>query len=48
MTLQELHHKLGHASEEKLLNLINRDMISGISLTGPRSLLDCYACAVGK
>ena len=40
MSLQELHHKLGHVSEE--------NMITRITPTGPRTLTDCHACAVGK
>ena len=43
-----MHYKLGHASEEKLLTLVNHNLLTGFTLTRPRTLKDCVACAIGK
>jgi hypothetical protein len=43
-----LHHRLGHASKQKLLELLNNGSLEGVHLVGPRHLDNCYGCAVGK
>jgi hypothetical protein len=48
VTLQELHHKLGHANEKKLLDLIDSGMLGDVELQGGRHLDNCYGCLVGK
>ena len=48
VTLVELHHKFGHASEQKLLALLDNACLPMVTLQGPRTLDNCYGCLVGK
>ena len=48
VTMEELHHKFGHASQQKLLQIIDKKCVDGITLTGPRKLKTCVSCALGK
>ena len=48
VTLQELHHKLGHADPKKLLSLLDTGQLEDFELLGGRKLDNCYGCLVGK
>jgi hypothetical protein len=48
VTLQTLHHKLGHASASKILHMIKHNHLEGVNLVGPYTLDNCYGCAMGK
>ena len=48
LTLTDLHHRLGHASKEKLLYMLDKGQLSGITIIGPRNLDNCYGCSMGK
>jgi hypothetical protein len=48
MTLDALHHRLGHASQDKLLGMISNDKLGGVTLVGKKELSHCYGCSMGK
>ena len=48
ITLDDLHHRLGHAHKDKLLHMLDKGQLAGLTLVGPRQLDNCYGCALGK
>ena len=48
VTLQELHHKLGHPDHKKLLSMLDTGQLGEVELLGGRSVDNCYGCLVGK
>jgi hypothetical protein len=48
LTLDEMHHRLGHASQQKLLHMVDHEQLEGVTIKGPRSLNNCFGCAMGK
>ena len=48
ITLNDLHHRLGHASQAKLLHMLDKGQLQGVTVVGPRSLTNCYGCIMGK
>jgi hypothetical protein len=48
MTMTKLHHKLGHASPQKILHMISNGQLKGVTLLGPKIVDHCYGCTMGK
>jgi hypothetical protein len=47
LTLDDLHHRLGHSSEQKLLHMVDKNLLEGVKVKG-RKLSNCFGCAMGK
>jgi hypothetical protein len=48
ITLDDLHHRLGHTTKQKLLHLVDNDLLEGVQIKGGRNLSSCFGCAMGK
>ena len=48
ITLNDLHHRLGHASHAKLLHMLDKGKLKGVTLLAKRVLDNCYGCHMGK
>ena len=48
ISIQELHEKMGHLSEQQCRKLIKHNMIEGLKLTKGSKFKKCIACAKGK
>jgi transposase InsO family protein len=48
LTLDEIHHRLGHVSQDKLLRMLSKKQLEGVTVKGNKELTPCYGCAMGK